>query len=45
VRAAVPTIVEQVLQELEAMGLPARRRPSPLEPDLWWEPPEAGGKG
>lgn len=37
VRAAVDTVVADVIAELEAAGLPAVPRPEPLEPDLWWE--------
>ncbi len=37
VRAAVPAAVEAVLAELEELGVPARPRPEPHEPRIWWE--------
>ncbi len=37
VQAAVPAVIEKVLEELERLGSPAVRRPTPLAPDLWWE--------
>ena len=37
VRAAMPRLVEAVLAELGALGVPPRRRARPLPPDLWWE--------
>ena len=39
VRAAVPAAVEEVLRQLAALGAPARPRPAPGAPDLWWEAP------
>lgn len=36
VREAVPLAVAEVLRELERLGRAARRRPSPLAPDIWW---------
>jgi hydrogenase maturation protease len=36
VREAVPLAVAEVLRELEGLGRPARRRASPLAPDIWW---------
>jgi hydrogenase maturation protease len=35
-REAVPLAVSEVLRELERLGRPARRRASPLDPDIWW---------
>jgi hydrogenase maturation protease len=40
VRAAVPALVEQVVEELRALGVAAVRREPPREPDLWWEKPQ-----
>ena len=36
-RDAVPRAVAEVLGELERLGRPAARRPSPGVPDIWWE--------
>ena len=36
VERALPAIEAQVLAELERLGLPARAREEPGEPDLWW---------
>lgn len=37
VRAAVPLVVETVIDELGKIGLAPVPRNSPLEPDIWWE--------
>ncbi len=37
VRAAVPALVGQVVEELAALGVTAVPRVPPREPDLWWE--------
>ena len=37
VHTAVDAAVEQVLDELARLGVPARPRPSPASPDIWWE--------
>ncbi len=37
VRAAVPAALEEVVRHLAALGAPARPRPVPRDPDLWWE--------
>ncbi|MFN8588260.1 MAG: hydrogenase maturation protease [Candidatus Eisenbacteria bacterium] len=37
VAAAVDEVVAAVVAELEDAGFPARPRPQPREPDLWWE--------
>jgi hydrogenase maturation protease len=37
VRAAVPRAVEEVLAELERLGVPAVPLEEPREPDIWWE--------
>lgn len=37
VQAAVPAVVDEVLRELERLGVPATPKPEPVEPDLWWE--------
>ena len=36
-RAAVPSVVAAVLEELERWGCPAQPRDPCPEPDLWWE--------
>jgi hydrogenase maturation protease len=43
-RAAVPLAAAEVLRELERLGCPARRRTSPVAPDVWWEEP-GGAEG
>jgi hydrogenase maturation protease len=40
VRAAIDGAVEQVRQELVALGAPVSPRQPALEPDLWWEKPQ-----
>jgi hydrogenase maturation protease len=42
VQAAVPDVVEAVLQELSRLGHPATARIPGAEPDLWWERKEYG---
>jgi hydrogenase maturation protease len=37
VRAAVGAAVESVLVELERLGVPARPKAEPRDPDVWWE--------
>ena len=37
VRAAVPAVVETVVEELERLARPAVRRDPPAELDVWWE--------
>ncbi len=37
VKAAVPLVVETVIEELEKHGLLVSRRDPPLDPDVWWE--------
>lgn len=37
VRAAVEAAVEAVRVELERLGVPARPKAEPGDPDLWWE--------
>lgn len=37
VRAALPRVRQEVLDELERLGFPAVLRETPLDPDLWWE--------
>ena len=37
VQAAVPAVLETVLAELAAAGLPAAEAAPPRAPDLWWE--------
>lgn len=39
VRAALPAAVDQVRQELVALGVPVTPRVPPRDPDLWWERP------
>lgn len=39
VEKAVPWAVAAVLQELRRLGRPARPRPDPEEPEVWWEQP------
>jgi hydrogenase maturation protease len=41
VQAAIPLAVSEVLRELERLGCPARRRDSPLAPDVWWARPRS----
>ncbi len=37
VRAGLPAVEAAVLAELDRLGLPARAKAQPGEPDLWWE--------
>jgi hydrogenase maturation protease len=37
VRAAIPSAVARVADELRALGVDVRERTPPREPDLWWE--------
>jgi hydrogenase maturation protease len=37
VRAAVPRILEGVLEDLHRLGVEARRRDPLADPDIWWE--------
>lgn len=37
VRAAIPSAVARVAGELRALGVDARERAEPRDPDLWWE--------
>ena len=37
VRDAVPAALAEVVRQLARLGVPARERPVPLAPDLWWE--------
>jgi len=37
VRAGLPQVEAAVLAELARLGVPARPRAHPAEPDLWWE--------
>jgi hydrogenase maturation protease len=37
VRAAVPEVVDAVVEELERLGQPPVRRNPPGEPEVWWE--------
>jgi len=37
VRAAIPAAMAAVTEELDRLGYPARSRPQPLDPDIWWE--------
>lgn len=37
VRAAIPEVEAQILRELRRLSAPARLRPVPRIPDLWWE--------
>jgi hydrogenase maturation protease len=37
VRAALPAAERAVLDELERLGTPARPRPRPASPEVWWE--------
>jgi hydrogenase maturation protease len=37
VRAGVPAVAAAVLAELSRLGVPARNREHPAEPNLWWE--------
>jgi len=37
VSAAIPAAVERVARELASLGIDARERVPPGEPDLWWE--------
>lgn len=37
VRTALPAVLENVVAELDRLGVAPRRRPEPLDPDLWWE--------
>jgi hydrogenase maturation protease len=37
VRAALPSLEAQVIQELGALGAEPTRREPPLDPDIWWE--------
>lgn len=37
ISAAVPKVIEQVLTELERLGVPATPREVPGLPDIWWE--------
>ncbi|HTP53279.1 MAG TPA: hydrogenase maturation protease [Anaeromyxobacteraceae bacterium] len=39
VRAALPALLDAVAGELRRMGAEPRRRPVPLDPDIWWERP------
>jgi hydrogenase maturation protease len=39
VRAAVPGAVAEVVKELTRLGVAPRPRPTPADPDLWWERP------
>jgi len=36
VQAAVEEVLNTVIQELERLGVTARARQTPLEPELWW---------
>jgi hydrogenase maturation protease len=37
VRSAIPQAVAETLRQLAALGVTARERIPPAEPDLWWE--------
>lgn len=37
VRRALPRACDAVAEELRRLGVPAKRRPTPRSPDLWWE--------
>jgi len=37
VRGAIPAVERAVLAELERLGCPARARPAPAAPEIWWE--------
>ena len=39
VRAAIPAAVEEVLRELERLGVPASPRPGAVPASPWWEKP------
>jgi hydrogenase maturation protease len=39
VQAAVPGVIQTVLEELERLGVPPTHEAEPEEPDLWWEKP------
>lgn len=43
VREAVPLALAEVLRQLASLGVPARERPDPRPPDLWWERPGTPG--
>jgi hydrogenase maturation protease len=43
VRGAVPEAADAVVAELSRLGVAARRRPEPGEPDLWWERENGAG--
>ena len=37
VQAAIPSVVAEILRQLSELGVAARERSAPAEPDLWWE--------
>jgi hypothetical protein len=39
VRAAIPEAVEEVLRELERLGVPASPLPGAIPASPWWEKP------
>lgn len=39
VRAAVGNLMDAVVEELRRLGAEPRRRPHPLDPEIWWERP------
>ena len=44
VRAAVPSLVRRVVDELRGLGVEVRQRVPATEPDLWWERDPGGGR-
>ncbi|MCD4748174.1 MAG: hydrogenase maturation protease [Thermoanaerobaculales bacterium] len=37
VQEVVPDVISRVLAELDRLGVSARQREQPLDPDIWWE--------